>query len=279
MTSIAEVQDEIRKVEVELEELRKRLQEDAEKMLEAEKTHLWKKEELLMKEKELLRQKELLLMQSAATVVIQQHPGHMVVQQQQTGQGNPFSEFPYLMPPNLEEFRAQESPTISCQKEVAAAIVTLPQVEMKDEPVLQLLHKQAVKWRPWSRNASSWAFFTVNDNEPVQLEKPQVLRCILCHPEPINLELLAQRTRARKGVITYNKSNGTTAMRKHIESEHAKVAKTYEAEIENHRLTPRPLGAKKIPSQRRPKSLPLTCTSSPQPTPTTESAVSDCIEP
>jgi hypothetical protein len=183
------------------------------------------------------------------------------------------------MPPNLEEFRAQESPTISCQKEAAAAIVTLPQVEMKDEPVLQLLHKQAVKWRPWSRNASSWAFFTVNDNEPVQLEKPQVLRCILCHPEPINLELLAQRTRARKGVITYNKSNGTTAMRKHIESEHAKVAKTYEAEIENHRLTPRPLGAKKIPSQRRPKSLPLTCTSSPQPTPTTESAVSDCIEP
>jgi len=84
------VQDEIRKVEGELEELRKRLQEDAEKMLEAEKTHLWKKEELLMKEKELLRQKELLLMQSAATVVIQ-HPGHVVVQQQQTGQGNPFS--------------------------------------------------------------------------------------------------------------------------------------------------------------------------------------------
>jgi hypothetical protein len=142
----------------------------------------------------------------------------------------------------------------------------VPLVEIKEEVALQLLHEQAVKWKPWSRNASSWAFFTVNDNQPVQVEKPQVLRCILCRPEAVNLDVLAQRTRARKGVITYNKSNGTTAMRKHIESEHPEIAKTYESEIENHRSMPRPLGAKKTPSQRRPKPLPLQCTS-PEPLP------------
>jgi len=144
--------------------------------------------------------------------------------------------------------------------------VPVPLVEIKEEVALQLLHEQAVKWKPWSRNASSWAFFTVNDNQPVQVEKPQVLRCILCRPEAVNLDVLAQRTRARKGVITYNKSNGTTAMRKHIESEHPEIAKTYESEIENHRSMPRPLGAKKTPSQRRPKPLPLQCTS-PEPLP------------
>jgi hypothetical protein len=69
MTTILEVQDGILKVQGELEELRKRLQEE---MPEAERAHLWKKEELLMREKEflmkekelLLREKELLLVQS-----------------------------------------------------------------------------------------------------------------------------------------------------------------------------------------------------------------------
>jgi len=47
MTTILEVQDGILKVQGELEELRKRLQEE---MPEAERAHLWKKEELLMRE-------------------------------------------------------------------------------------------------------------------------------------------------------------------------------------------------------------------------------------
>ncbi len=166
----------------------------------------------------------------------------------------------------LVGFSAQDTPTSSRRKESSAPEVPVPLVEIKEEVALQLLHEQAVKWKPWSRNASSWAFFTVNDNQPVQVEKPQVLRCILCRPEAVNLDVLAQRTRARKGVITYNKSNGTTAMRKHIESEHPEIAKTYESEIENHRSMPRPLGAKKTPSQRRPKPLPLQCTS-PEPLP------------
>jgi hypothetical protein len=82
MTTILEVQDEIRKVQGELEELRKRLQEE---VPEAERAHLWKKEELLMKEKEQLRQKELLLMQSGqnSTALVQQtgHNNNSLVQQ------------------------------------------------------------------------------------------------------------------------------------------------------------------------------------------------------
>ncbi len=82
MTTILEVQDEIHKVQGELEELRKRLQEE---VPEAERAHLWKKEELLMKEKEQLRQKELLLMQSGqnSTALVQQagHNNNSLVQQ------------------------------------------------------------------------------------------------------------------------------------------------------------------------------------------------------
>ncbi|CAM6048154.1 unnamed protein product [Sphagnum compactum] len=61
MTTILEVQDEIRKVQGELEELRKRLQEE---MPEAERAHLWREKELLMKKEEQLREEKLLLMQS-----------------------------------------------------------------------------------------------------------------------------------------------------------------------------------------------------------------------
>ncbi len=82
MTTILEVQDEIRKVQGELEELRKRLQEE---VPEAERAHLWKKEGLLMKKKEQLRQKELLLMQSGqnSTALVQQvgHNNNSLVQQ------------------------------------------------------------------------------------------------------------------------------------------------------------------------------------------------------
>lgn len=82
MTTILEVQEEIRKVQGELEEVRKRLQEE---VPEPERMHLWKKEELLMKEKEQLRQKELLLMQAGQSTALIQHATHWnLAPQQQT---------------------------------------------------------------------------------------------------------------------------------------------------------------------------------------------------
>ncbi|KAH8966001.1 hypothetical protein BDL97_03G000300 [Sphagnum fallax] len=55
MTTILEVQDGILKVQGELEELRKRLQEE---MPEAERAHLWNREDHLMREKERLMKRE-----------------------------------------------------------------------------------------------------------------------------------------------------------------------------------------------------------------------------
>jgi hypothetical protein len=84
MTTILEVQDEIRKVQGELEELTKRLQEE---VPEAERAQLWKEEELLWKEKELLwkeeeqlREKELLLMRSGqnSTALVPDRSGEWI---------------------------------------------------------------------------------------------------------------------------------------------------------------------------------------------------------
>ncbi len=126
MTTIVEVHDEIRKVQGELEELRKLLQEE---VPEAERAHLWKEEELLMKEEvllmeeeellmkeeEQLRQKELLLMLSGqnSTALVQQagHNNNNLVQQpaQNTPISSTFSfpcslSFPVLFPCYLSLF-------------------------------------------------------------------------------------------------------------------------------------------------------------------------------
>ncbi len=125
MTTIMEVHDEIWKVQGELEELRKLLQEE---VPEAERAHLWKEEELLMKEEvflmeeeellmeeEQLRQKELLLMQCGQnnTALVQQagHNNDSLVQQpaQNTAISSTFSfpcslSFPVLFPCCLSLF-------------------------------------------------------------------------------------------------------------------------------------------------------------------------------
>jgi hypothetical protein len=77
MTTILEVQDEIRKVQGELEELTKCLQEE---VPEAERAHLWKEEELLWKEEEQLREKELLLMRSGqnSTALVPDRSGEWI---------------------------------------------------------------------------------------------------------------------------------------------------------------------------------------------------------
>ena len=78
-----------------------------------------------------------------------------------------------------------------------------------------MLRWQASFWKPWNRNANNWAFFAVNNSDPVNLNKPQVLRCILCYGHVVNINL-GQRSssRSKKGLVTYDKCNGTTAMKK-----------------------------------------------------------------
>jgi hypothetical protein len=46
------------------------------------------------------------------------------------------------------------------------------------------------------------------------------MRCIICHSETTPFEILAMRTRCRKGFIAYHTSNGITTMKKHVEYDH-----------------------------------------------------------
>jgi hypothetical protein len=48
----------------------------------------------------------------------------------------------------------------------------------------------------------------VNDNTNVDLEIPQIMRCILCFDSLVNAT--NPRTQSRKGLISYYKINGIT---------------------------------------------------------------------
>jgi len=62
--------------------------------------------------------------------------------------------------------------------------------------------------------------FKVNNNQSVDLEHNQIMRCIICHNDYVGLEILAMCTRCRKGLIAYHKSNGITSMKRHVENDH-----------------------------------------------------------
>ncbi len=89
------------------------------------------------------------------------------------------------------------------------------------EAHLENLWKQRSAWKLHYHNSITWAFFKVNDNQPINLSKNQNFKCITCHNETTPLEILAMRTRCKKGLIACRKYNGTTSMKKHVESGHS----------------------------------------------------------
>lgn len=117
---------------------------------------------------------------------------------------------------------------------------------------LTALENQQTFWRVYHRNSPTWAFFTTNDSCPVDLVKPQLMRCIVCHPS--RRETLGLRsTRCRKGVVLYNKEHGTSAMKRHVHAEHPQAFSRYKAlrsSSEPSLVTPRQ------PSKKRPGSFP-----------------------
>jgi hypothetical protein len=89
------------------------------------------------------------------------------------------------------------------------------------ETHLENLWKQRAAWKLHYRNSITWAFLKVNDNQPINLFKNQIMRCIICHNEITLPKILAMCTRCRKGPIAYHKFNGIIAMKKHVESNHS----------------------------------------------------------
>jgi len=89
------------------------------------------------------------------------------------------------------------------------------------EAHLENLWKQRSTWKLNYHNSITWAFFEVNDNQLINLSENKIMRCIICHSEITPFEILAMHTRCRKCFIAYDKSNGITTMKKHVEYDHS----------------------------------------------------------
>jgi hypothetical protein len=59
----------------------------------------------------------------------------------------------------------------------------------------------------------------------MDLDHNKIMICAICHHDFIGPEILAMRTRCKKKLIAYHKSNGITTMKKHIEANHFALMK------------------------------------------------------
>jgi len=93
------------------------------------------------------------------------------------------------------------------------------------------LHAQRLFWKPNSIIALCWAFYFANDNKEVDVTNPQVMHCILCQN---SLVLNSNpKIQAKRGLIIYNTTNGIVELRKHVNSNHCKILKKIEEEVNN----------------------------------------------
>lgn len=136
-----------------------------------------------------------------------------------------------------------------------AVVISSRSAEDSEEGMMEqltALENQQAFWRVYHRNSPTWAFFTTNDSCAVDLVKPQLMRCIVCHPS--RRETLGLRsTRCRKGVVLYNKEHGTSAMKRHVHAEHPQAFSRYKAlrsSSEPSQVAPRQ------PSKKRPGPFP-----------------------
>jgi hypothetical protein len=82
---------------------------------------------------------------------------------------------------------------------------------------------QAIAWKPHNWTSLCSGFFAINDNLPVDLEKPQTLRCIICRTKQVNALEFCQRSILEKGLIKYGKIIGIVPMRTLVEFAHPKL--------------------------------------------------------
>jgi hypothetical protein len=55
-------------------------------------------------------------------------------------------------------------------------------------------------WYPFYNVSNYWAFVVINDSAKINSINLQVMRCILCHPTPVNVD----SNRKNKGLVSYN---------------------------------------------------------------------------
>ncbi len=64
--------------------------------------------------------------------------------------------------------------------------------------------------------------------KPMDGKIPQVMRCHLCYK---TLVLYNPRIKLRKGLISYYKTNGKLALKKHMDVKHGLLAKKFDEEV------------------------------------------------
>ncbi len=102
-------------------------------------------------------------------------------------------------------------------------------IELKKN--LQTLHVQRKNWRRLNINSLYWAFYRVNEGEEIEVASHQVIRCILCQDNAINIH--NQRIKERKKSMTYYKTYGINAHKKHVDAYYSIILKKFEEEINN----------------------------------------------
>jgi hypothetical protein len=85
---------------------------------------------------------------------------------------------------------------------------------------LEMLQKQRLLWKPHYHISLTWVVFMVNNNQIVDLECNQIMRCIIFHSDSAAPEILTMHTRYKKGSITYLNFNGIITMKKRVEGDH-----------------------------------------------------------
>jgi hypothetical protein len=87
---------------------------------------------------------------------------------------------------------------------------------------LQKLHIQKM----WGGHNKNILFYCVSDGKEVEKVSHQIMRCILCYVNLVNV--LNLRTKERKGFITYYKTCGITILKKHGGAYHSIITKKIE---------------------------------------------------
>ena len=84
-------------------------------------------------------------------------------------------------------------------------------------------------WIPYHRISLVWAFFLLHlQGIDVDVNVPQTMRCVLCHPtsstptvfEGQTSTVSQLTTRSRHGMFNYNLTHGSTSMMKHVMNDH-----------------------------------------------------------
>ncbi len=86
----------------------------------------------------------------------------------------------------------------------------------------------------------------MNNGKEVEVGSHQVMRCILCYDNVVNI--LNPRTKERKGFVTYHKIYGIIALKKHVDVDHSIIVKKFEEVINNEIIG----SVEKQPTKKRP---------------------------